>query len=61
MTAATLAPFAAAGSAAYAALAIVLAIGAGVIQCIAGLARLGRMIDRIPPSLMLASSTPRRW
>lgn len=53
LTSATLAPFAASGSAAYASLAIALALGSGLLQCLAGVARLGRLIERIPESLML--------
>jgi SulP family sulfate permease len=53
LTAAALAPLAAAGSAAYAALAVALAIGSGLAQLAAGYARWGRWIERIPAALML--------
>ena len=53
MTGATLVAFAAPGSAAYAALAVTLALGSGLMQCAAGLARLGRLVERIPAPLML--------
>ncbi len=53
MTSATLASFAAPGAAGYAALAVLLALGSGILQCAAGLLRLGRVIERIPASLML--------
>jgi SulP family sulfate permease len=53
LTAASLSAFAAPGSPAYLALAVVLALGAGLMQAAAGLARLGRMIERLPAALML--------
>jgi SulP family sulfate permease len=53
MTSATLAAFAAPGGEAYVALAVLLALGAGLMQCAAGLARLGWLIEGIPASLML--------
>jgi SulP family sulfate permease len=53
LTAGALAPLAAAGSAAYAALAVALAIGSGLVQLAAGYAGWGRWIERIPAALML--------
>jgi SulP family sulfate permease len=53
LTAAALSAFAAPGTAAYVTLAVLLAIGSGLMQAGAGLARLGRMIERLPAPLML--------
>ncbi len=53
MTSATLAAFAAPGGETYVALAVLLALGSGLMQCAAGLLRLGRLVERIPASLML--------
>jgi SulP family sulfate permease len=53
LTAASLSAFAQPGSEAWAALAVVLALGAGLMQAVAGVARLGRVVERLPASLML--------
>jgi len=53
MTAATLSALAEPGSARYAMMAVVLAIGSGLLQFGAALARMGRLIERIPGPLML--------
>ena len=53
LTAASLSAFAQPGSEAWVALAVVLALGAGLMQAVAGVARLGRVVERLPASLML--------
>lgn len=53
LTAASLAAFATPGSPQWIALAVVLALGAGLMQALAGVARLGRLVERLPASLML--------
>ena len=53
LTAASLSAFAQPGSTAWVALAVVLSLGAGLMQAAAGVARLGRLVERLPASLML--------
>jgi SulP family sulfate permease len=53
LTAASLSTLAAPGAPAYAALAVMLALGSGLLQAAAGFARLGRLIERLPAALML--------
>jgi SulP family sulfate permease len=53
LTAASLSAFAQPGSDIWVALAVALALGAGLIQAVAGFARLGRLVERLPASLML--------
>jgi SulP family sulfate permease len=53
LTAASLAAFADPGTEAWVALAVALSLGAGLMQAAAGFARLGRMVERLPASLML--------
>ena len=53
LTAASLAALAGPGSAPYLTLAVLLALGSGLLQLIAGVIGLGRFIERIPAALML--------
>ncbi|MEI7446146.1 MAG: SulP family inorganic anion transporter, partial [Burkholderiales bacterium] len=53
LTAASLSAFAEPGSPQWVALAVLLALGAGLMQAAAGFARLGRLVERLPASLML--------
>jgi SulP family sulfate permease len=53
LTAASLAALAEPGTALYLTLAVLLALGSGLLQLIAGVISLGRFIERIPAALML--------
>jgi len=53
LTAASLAPFAVQGSAAWVTLAVLLALMSGVVQWAAGLMRAGRIIERMPSDVIL--------
>jgi SulP family sulfate permease len=53
LTAASLASLAEPGSAPYLTLAVLLALGSGLLQLMAGVISLGRFIERIPAALML--------
>jgi SulP family sulfate permease len=53
LTAASLAALAAPGTAPYLMLAVLLALGSGLLQLMAGVGGLGRFIERIPAALML--------
>ena len=53
LTAASLASLAAPGTAPYLMLAVLLALGSGLLQLMAGVGGLGRFIERIPAALML--------